>query len=58
VVAGGNANMRIQITSADIAKRNEMSAEEWAKYIEQKMAERKSELFSWIAPGFDKAFGI
>ena len=50
--------MKIQITSQDIAKRNEMTAEEWAKYIEQKMVERKNERLAWMAQGFDKAFGI
>jgi hypothetical protein len=48
--------MKIQITSQDIAKRNEMTAEEWAKYIEQKMAERKNEQLSWMGPGFQAAF--
>jgi hypothetical protein len=50
--------MKIQITSQDIAKRNEMTAEEWAKYLLDKMTERKSEQLHWMSAGFDAAFGI
>lgn len=49
--------MKITITSQDIAKRNEMSAEDWAKYLLDKMAARKAEQLSWMRDGFNSAFG-
>lgn len=50
--------MKIQITSSDIEKMSRMNAEERVAYLEAKMAERKNERLAWMAPAFDRAFGI
>jgi len=48
--------MKVTITSSDIEKMSQMSAEERVIYLERKMVELKNEQLSWMSAGFQAAF--